>query len=238
MLLGFISRSVKSSRKSFHNNKIIVNNLTNELNLLTNQKLYVNKLNDDIVSLIIVSGPAGTGKTMLACYKAIDYLKHTDKKIIITRPAITVEENLGYLPGNSDEKMKPWTTPLFDYFSEHINKEKLNLYINTKRLEICPLGFMRGRTFNNAFIIADEMQNSSPNQMKMLVTRIGEESRLVITGDPDQSDFKILNGLEDIVNKVNNSENDEEIAYIKLTGNEISRSSVVKKMINLYENNK
>lgn len=201
-----------------------------------NQNKYYKSLFNEDTSLIVVTGPAGTGKTMIACKKAIDYLINTDHKVIITRPLIAVEdEKLGFLPGNINSKMQPWITPFIDYFLEDITKDKLNRYINSNKLEICPLAYMRGRTFNDAFIIADEMQNSTPIQMKMLVTRIGNNSKLVVTGDLYQSDIKNLNGLEDLVNKLSNIKNDNEIELINFDNNDISRSSLVKKIINLYE---
>jgi phosphate starvation-inducible PhoH-like protein len=218
-----------------HNKNVLNCKKFNEgINVTPNQQLFINKLNNDSTSLIVVSGPAGTGKTMFACNKAIDYLVKTNKKIIITRPLITVDEELGFLPGDIDKKMQPWTTPLFDYFLEFITKDKLNTYIKNNKLEICPLAFMRGRTFNNAFIIADEMQNSTPNQMKMLVTRLGKNSRLVITGDTKQTDLNINNGLTDIISKLELVD-DFEISLIRLINSDISRSSLVNKLISLYE---
>jgi len=231
-LLCLIYLSFSSSKR------VVCSKLINPTILTINQHKYNTKLLDEITSLIVVTGPAGTGKTMFACKKAVDYLQNTDKKVILTRPVISVEEEqLGFLPGNINNKMMPWVTPLFDYFLEDITREKLNTYINSNKLEICPLAYMRGRTFNNVFIIADEMQNSTPDQMKMLVTRVGKDSRLVVTGDLNQSDLKKFNGLKDLVDKLREIEEDDEIALINLEIVDISRSSLVKKMINLYENN-
>jgi phosphate starvation-inducible PhoH-like protein len=200
-----------------------------------NQQIYKEKLNNEATTMIVVTGTAGTGKTMFACQKAVEYLKNTNKKIILTRPLVSVEEEeLGFLPGNIDKKMQPWTTPLFDYLLEHMTKDRIQLLTKENRLEVCPLAYMRGRTFNNAFIIADEMQNSSPSQMKMLVTRIGKESRIVITGDLEQSDLNCINGLKDLIEKMNKINFDEEIARIELKSNDVCRSSLVKKMNNLY----
>jgi phosphate starvation-inducible PhoH-like protein len=168
----------------------------------TSQHTYVKYLDDATNKIIIPIGPAGTGKTMFACQKAITQLKSEEiDKIIITRPAVTVEEEIGFLPGNIVKKMDPWTKPIFDIFLEYFNRAELDLMLYNNKIEICPLAFMRGRTFKNAFIIADEMQNSSPNQMKMLVTRLGDNSRMVITGDLQQSDIKGENGLNDFVYK-------------------------------------
>lgn len=206
-----------------------------------NQNKYCNSLNDDNVDIIVVSGPAGTGKTMFACLKAVTLLKTgLKKKIVITRPLVTVEEELGFLPGNIQKKMDPWTRPIFDIFLEYYTKNELDLMINNNIIEISPLAYMRGRTFSDAFIIADEMQNSSPNQMMMLTTRIGRNSKLVITGDLNQSDKLVNNGLYDFVikNKMYSEYNLEDdknkIDVIEFNKNDIERSVIVQKVIDLY----
>lgn len=168
-----------------------------------NQQKYVNYLADANTDIVIVTGPAGTGKTMFACLRAIELLKRGEiKKIVVTRPLVTVEEELGFLPGNIAKKMDPWTKPLFDLFSEFYSKTEIDNLVYNNIIEICPLAFMRGRTFKHSFIIADEMQNSSPNQMKMLTTRIGINSKMIITGDLAQTDLLRDNGLYDFVNKI------------------------------------
>ena len=225
------------------------------------QKKYVDYLDNHNSKIIISLGPAGTGKTMFACQKAISHLRSEEiNKIIITRPVVTVEEEIGFLPGNIVKKMDPWTKPIFDIFLEYFNKAELNLMLYNNKIEICPLAFMRGRTFKNAFIIADEMQNSSPNQMKMLVTRLGENSRMVITGDLQQTDIKTQNGLEDFIsryntyqskndklnNKINsnnfNSNNfnnrNELIRIVNFSNEDVERSEIVKKVIEIYDYNK
>ena len=206
-----------------------------------NQNKYCNSLNDDNVDIIVVSGPAGTGKTMFACLKAVTLLKTgLKKKIVITRPLVTVEEELGFLPGNIQKKMDPWTRPIFDVFLEYYTKSELDLMINNNIIEISPLAYMRGRTFSDAFIIADEMQNSSPNQMMMLTTRIGRNSKLVVTGDLNQSDKLVNNGLYDFVikNKMYNEYTKEDdknkIDIIEFNKNDIERSVIVQKVIDLY----
>lgn len=203
-----------------------------------NQIQYEKDLQNEMKKLLLITGPPGTGKTMYACIKAVEYLKNpheTIKKIVITRPLIAVEnEELGFLPGNIESKMSPWTTPIIDYFYEHFTKKELANMLNENKIEICPLAFMRGRTFKNCFIIADEMQNSTPNQMKMLVTRIGTHSRMVITGDLGQSDLKGKNGLWDIQTKLHGVQ-DEEISCITFQSTDISRSSIVKKLYSFYE---
>jgi len=208
------------------------------------QEKYIDYLNNDSVNLIIAIGPAGTGKTLFACLKAITQLKNGEiNKLIVTRPIVPVEEEeIGFLPGSLVKKMDPWTKPIFDLFLEFFSKRELDDFINNNIIEIAPLAFMRGRTFKNSFIIADEMQNSSPNQMKMLTTRIGENTKMVITGDLNQSDIKFSNGLEDLINKINiynrkiNGQTDM-IQIVNFEKEDIERSELVKKIIEIYENN-
>jgi phosphate starvation-inducible PhoH-like protein len=237
---------IHSFNQIFHN-KINRNLFMKKLNSFTtiykpksiNQESYINHLNNNNYKMIISVGPAGTGKTFFACQKGISLIKSEEiNKIIITRPMVTVEEEFGFLPGNINEKMNPWTRPILDIFHEFYSKKDLDLMLNNGKIEICPLAFMRGRTFKNTFIIADEMQNSSPNQMKMLTTRLGENSRLVITGDLKQSDIIKENGLYDLIKRLENY--DSEIKLIKLihfSNNDIERSEIVKKIIEIYEGN-
>ena len=207
-----------------------------------NQKLYNEYLENNDNSIIIAVGPAGTGKTMFACMKAINLLKSGHlNKIIITRPVVPVEEDIGFLPGNIVKKMDPWTRPIFDMFLEFFSKSELDNMIYNGVIEVSPLAYMRGRTFKNAFIIADEMQNSSPNQMMMLTTRIGINSRMVITGDLKQTDKSKENGLIDFINKVktfydSNKMNNETncIKLLELSVDDVERSETVKKVIDIY----
>jgi len=205
-----------------------------------NQQKYHKYLNDDSCKIIIGVGPAGTGKTLFACQKAITQLKSEEiSKIIITRPVVTVEEEIGFLPGNILKKMDPWTKPIFDIFLEYVTKTELDLLLYSNKIEICPLAFMRGRTFKNSFIIADEMQNSSPNQMKMLTTRLGVNSRMVITGDLHQTDIQKENGLKDLIVKINtytnNNNNTNLISIIDFNNVDIERSDIAKKVIEIYD---
>jgi len=224
---------MQMSKKSFQSEK------TSQLYLpkTQNQKNYVTALNNNSSKIIIANGPAGTGKTLFACLKAINLLNKDEiKKIVITRPIIPVEEEeIGFLPGNVVKKMDPWTKPIFDLFLEYYSKTELDFLIGKNAIEICPLAFMRGRTFKNSFIIADEMQNSSPNQMKMLTTRIGQNSKMVITGDLHQSDILKENGLKDFINKINKCNNSANlINIIDLDNEDIERSEIVKKVIEIY----
>ena len=200
-----------------------------------NQEKYANYLNDDANKIIVSTGPAGTGKTLLACQKAITQMKREEiDKIIITRPVVTIEEDIGFLPGNINKKMDPWTKPIFDIFMEYYSKTEIDMLLNNGKIEICPLVFMRGRTFKNSFILADEMQNSSPNQMKMLVTRLGINSRMVITGDLHQTDIIKENGLRDFIYKVETYNNTNLIKIIKFDNDDVERSEIVKKVIEIY----
>jgi phosphate starvation-inducible PhoH-like protein len=207
-----------------------------------NQKIYVNTLNSKDDGITVVVGPAGTGKTLLACNSAVHYFKEGKiDKIIITRPVVPVEEDIGFLPGTLVKKMDPWTRPIFDIFEEYYSKSQVTNMVLNGQIEISPLGFMRGRTFKNAFIIADEMQNSSPNQMYMLLTRIGINSRMVITGDLEQSDKMENNGLKDWIERYNlNKEfqaKNKNINFVELDNNDIQRSELVNQIITLYHSN-
>jgi phosphate starvation-inducible PhoH-like protein len=207
-----------------------------------NQEKYVNYLNNNNANIVLAVGPAGTGKTMFACMKAIDFLKNKKlNKIIITRPIVSVEEEeLGFLPGNLVKKMDPWTRPIIDIFMEFYSKTEVDNMIYNNIIEISPLAYMRGRTFKNAFIIADEMQNSSPNQMLMLTTRIGINSKLVITGDLNQTD-RIMNknGLSDLITKIKAykkfKEINNSIEIVEFGKEDIERSKIVEKIIEIYQ---
>ena len=207
-----------------------------------NQKLYFNYLKDPDTDIVLGVGPAGSGKTMFACYQAIQELMNGKiQKIIMTRPLVSVDkEDIGFLPGSLVNKMDPWTRPIFDILLEFFNQREITSMIQTGIIEISPLAYMRGRTFKNAFIIADEMQNSSPNQMLMMTTRIGEGTKMVITGDIKQSDREDENGLLDFMNKikkynVNNEDKLNKIKLVELEASDVERSLVVKKILKMYE---
>ena len=168
-----------------------------------NQHKYWNMLKDDKKSIVIAHGPAGCGKTLLATQNGIDLLKlQKIEKIVITRPVVGADEEIGFLPGSLNKKMEPWTRPLVDIFHKNYTVNRVQKMIHSEQIEIAPLAFMRGRTFENCYIIADEMQNTTPNQFKMLLTRIGEGSKLVITGDLDQTDRGKNNGMADFLHKL------------------------------------
>jgi phosphate starvation-inducible protein PhoH len=200
-----------------------------------NQHIYSKYLNNKNVSVVACVGPAGTGKTLLATVNGINQLKENlIDKIIITRPLVSADEDIGYLPGNLEDKMAPWTRPMMDIFYDYFDSNQIEYMINEKIIEICPLAYMRGRTFKNSWIIADEMQNATINQMKMILTRIGNGSKMIITGDLLQHDRKNeINGLADFMDKLKNS-NSTLIKCIRFNDNDIKRHKVVKEIINLY----
>jgi len=212
------------------------------------QANYLQCLNDKSNSMIFVTGPAGTGKTALACNSAIkDFQEGIYNKIIITRPVVPVEEEIGFLPGSINKKMDPWIRPIFDVFLEFYSKRELDDMINNNVIEISPLGFMRGRTFKNAYIIADEMQNSSPNQMLMLTTRIGEGSKMVVTGDLKQADKSgQQSGLQDFIIKwtkykqleavkYNNTDINHGLKWVELGKDDVVRAPIVAKILDIYD---
>lgn len=201
-----------------------------------NQKMYVHYLNDPSISILVSTGPAGTGKTLFACATAVQELmdRHVDK-IVLTRPIVPVEEDIGYLPGSLVNKMHPWTRPIFDILEEFYSPRDIESMIHSGIIEISPLAFMRGRTFKRSFVIADEMQNSSPNQMLMLATRLGENSRMVITGDLKQSDRCENNGLLDLMNKLDlYTKPMNNIKQVKLDQRDVQRSKTVSNILRIY----
>lgn len=213
-----------------------------------NQHSYVQYLNDWNIPIVLGIGPAGCGKTMFACLQAIQELRNGNiDKIVLTRPIVSVEEEeLGFLPGNLVKKMDPWTRPVFDIFSEFYQQRDIENMIHCGILEISPLAYMRGRTFKRSFIIADEMQNSTPNQMMMLTTRIGEHSKMVITGDLKQSDRSVDNGLLDLIEKLDiykkkniNRINDDNISIeiVKMITTDVQRSKIVSQILDVYNVN-
>jgi phosphate starvation-inducible PhoH-like protein len=205
-----------------------------------NQRNFVELMRNDKVDIIVAIGPAGTGKTMLACYAAVEALRLKKvNKIVVTRPVVSVDEELGFLPGSLESKMDPWTRPIFDTLRETFSAKEIEKMMEESVIEIVPLGFMRGRTFKNAWIIADEMQNSSPTQMFMLATRIGEGSKMIITGDLNQSDLNPnKNGLLEIYHKVRMTERQnglDYVQYIELDKEDVQRSRAAKIILGIYE---
>ena len=209
--------------------------------LKNNQIIYKNALLNNNIPIVVCTGAAGTGKTMIACYEAIRKLqKEKIKKIIITRPTVTVEENLGFLPGTLEDKLYPFMIPIYDYFSEFYTKDQIIKLIKEGTIEIAPLAFMRGRTFTNSFVIADEMQNSTPAQFKMLLTRIGSDSKLVINGDLKQNDLVGPSGLKDFLELVDRKYTSNEqltldgFSIIELENDCIQRHKIIENILSIY----
>lgn len=200
-----------------------------------NQEIYLEKLNNEEKMVIFAIGPAGTGKTLLAVQWAIDQFKEQRvSKIIVTRPAVSVDEEHGFLPGDLNEKMAPWTRPIFDVFSENFSAQELAHLVEEGLIETSPLAYMRGRTFKNAVVIADEMQNATPNQMKMLLTRLGVGSNMIVTGDLQQADHPSNNGLLEFLKLFNDFENNQYVDLCTFTADDIERHDAVKEVLAIY----
>lgn len=185
-----------------------------------NQRILLKKLKQNRHDILLVKGPAGTGKTYMAVRDAISKYKDGDiDKIVITRPNVTTGDDLGFLPGTLTEKMAPWTRPIIDVFNECFSVAQVNNMLASEELEIAPLAYMRGRTFKNCIVIADEMQNATPEQMKMLMTRVGDNCNMVITGDTDQYDRQkigITSGLADITKRLQDRDEQQRVDEIEL----------------------
>jgi phosphate starvation-inducible PhoH-like protein len=186
--------------------------------------------------ITVALGPAGTGKSYLAMLAALkDLQQGRCRKIVLTRPAVGVEdEQHGFLPGDLNQKMEPWTRPLLDIMKEFYHPREVVKMIEDGIVEISPLAFMRGRTFRDSWIVADEMQNATPNQMKMLLTRIGENSRIVVTGDIEQTDKKMIdNGLMDLADKLE-SHPVPGMQICRLGVRDVQRHRVIEQVLKLY----
>jgi phosphate starvation-inducible PhoH-like protein len=185
-----------------------------------NHTIYKALLENIRMPIVVAVGPAGTGKTLMACKTAA---RMNPNRLVLTRPTVSVDEDIGFLPGSVEEKMGPWTRPMMDVLPKYLKPE------------ICPLAYMRGRTFDSSWVIADEMQNSTPNQMKMILTRIGQNSKLVITGDIEQHDRGYEdNGLLDLIQRMK----DYPIAGIGLvefTVDDIKRHEIIKDILRMYK---
>lgn len=200
-----------------------------------NQEEYLLKLLDQSKNIVFALGPAGTGKTLIACQVGIKLFKEgLVDKIVVTRPAVSVDEEHGFLPGTLQQKMEPWTRPIFDVLAEYYYARDIDNMIREGVVEISPLAYMRGRTFKNSYIIADEMQNATPNQMKMLLTRLGEGSKMVVTGDLRQADRLEDNGLIDFCRLLENKDNLKRLDIVQFGMKDIERHEAVKEVLQIY----
>ena len=229
-----VENNVVSLNTYYNNRKRQVHLLPKTLN----QETYINLLTDPSKIIVFATGPAGTGKTMLAMLAGIKAFKDGSvSKIVLTRPAVGVDdEKHGFLPGDLNQKMEPWTRPLFDVLAEYYDRKDIARMLDEQIIEISPLAFMRGRTFKNSWIIADEMQNATPNQMKMLLTRIGENSKMIVTGDTRQADRKDAdNGLLDFKELVEQYRNCQFVSGVEMSGKDIQRHPAVVEILKIYK---
>ncbi len=216
-------------------NDILVHGVNGRLikALSVNQRKMVDLMRTN--DMLFAVGPAGTGKTYTAVALAVKALKDKEvRKIILTRPAVESGENLGFLPGDLKEKLDPYMQPLYDALRDMIPYEKLESFIEKGIVQIAPLAFMRGRTLDGAFVILDEAQNTTHNQMKMFLTRMGKNAKFIITGDPGQIDLprKQISGLKEVLHTLDRIDG---IARVTMDDKDIIRHKLVKKIINAYE---
>ncbi len=186
----------------------------------------------DAKNLVMALGPAGTGKTYLAIAKAVEALDAGKVgRIVLSRPAVEAGESIGYLPGDMEDKLAPYLRPLYDALSDRMTMKRVKFLMQEGAIEIAPVGYMRGRTLNNAFVVIDEAQNCTYGQLKMLLTRLGWHSTMVVTGDPNQSD--LLNGLSGLADVAGKFEQVSNIAVVRLAEQDIVRHPLVAEMLHV-----
>jgi phosphate starvation-inducible protein PhoH and related proteins len=237
-----LSRAKQRERNSSHQNNLIeikqYQQKKRQVHIIPrnlSQESYIELLKNPRKYITFAIGPAGTGKTLLAVQMAIKALQEKSvEKIVITRPAVSVDEEHGFLPGTLNEKMAPWTRPIFDVFEEYYSTQEIAKMMDDGILEISPLAYMRGRTFKTSYIIADEMQNATPSQMKMLLTRLGENSKMVVTGDLQQADRPSANGLLDFIAKFDKINQHKTVALVRFDVKDIERHDAVKEILKIY----
>lgn len=203
------------------------------------QLKYTQALQSVKPEVVVAIGAAGSGKTMLGLHEGIVKLKNQEvSKIILTRPMVSVDETLGILPGGVLEKMEPWIRPFTDVLLTHYSKSNIEKLFKEEVIELCPLATMRGRSFNNAWIMCDEAQNTTVQQMLMLLTRIGKNSKLVITGDHEQYDYGFHNnGLIDLIERLRLAENNTDwIELVHFDAKDVERHRIIPHVISLYRN--
>ena len=229
-LLSKINSGIKRNGKKISSVEIIENKSIKVKNI--NQFKYMETISNSTITFGI--GPAGTGKTFLAVASAVKlYAENKIRKIVLTRPAVEAGERLGYLPGDLSQKIDPYLVPLFDALEHFFGNEKLGYLIEKRNIEIVPLAYMRGRTLNDACIILDEAQNATTNQIKMFLTRLGENSKVIITGDETQIDLykKDYSGLKKTRKKLANI---DEISVMEFENSDIVRNPIVSKILEVF----
>ena len=229
-----IIKNMKKNKKNNHSSEISIKTPKKKIWSRTNgqTKLIKEILNKKILFVI---GPAGTGKTFIAVSHAVSMLTSgLVDKIVISRPAVEAGEKLGFLPGDLKEKIDPYLRPIYDSLDENLPKDKVMTLIENQKIEIAPIAYLRGRTLNNSYIILDEAQNTSPIQMKMFLTRLGENSKMVITGDITQIDlpFKNKSGL---IDAIDNLKKIKDISFVYLTEKDVVRHPLVQKIVKAYD---
>lgn len=231
-----MSHSSDDYTTSDHSHEVIVHGVSGRIikAQTVNQRRLVESMRKN--DMVFAIGPAGTGKTYTGVALAVQALKNKEvKRIILTRPAVEAGENLGFLPGDLKEKLDPYMQPLYDALRDMIPPEKLAMFIENGTIQIAPLAFMRGRTLDNAFVILDEGQNTTHNQMKMFLTRMGKNAKFMITGDPGQIDLprRTISGLKEALLILKNVEG---VGMIVLDDKDVIRHKLVKKVIEAYRN--
>jgi phosphate starvation-inducible PhoH-like protein len=200
-----------------------------------NQEDLVAALEDNTKHIVFAVGPAGCGKTLLATLHAIKCLKEgLVEKIVITRPNVAVDDkDIGFLPGDITKKLSPWCMPVLDILGEYYSQKEIAMMLEEGIIEMIPLAYMRGRTLKNAYIIFDEAQNSTPTSMLSVLTRIGEGSRMIVTGDVKQGDRGYSNGLSDFISRFANGST--HIELIQFTPKDVERHPVIREVLELYK---
>ncbi len=205
------------------------------------QKVYIDALENPQKHIVVAHGSAGSGKTKIAIDIGVKHFLQKDiDRIVITRPVVPVGSDIGFLPGNLEQKMKPWLMPVYDALSNHFDSQQLDRLTKTRCLEIAPLTYMRGRTFENCWIVCDEAQNCTPTQLLMILTRIGKNSKLIITGDPEQYDYtnaNSINGLSDLIDRLeHDSVGNDGVVSVKFSSSDIERHHIIPYILHLYKN--
>lgn len=205
-------------------------NITGKTNSVRHEA-YLSALRNNKIPLVIATGPAGTGKTKFPCSVGIDLI--TDRqyeRLIVTRPTVPVgDEEIGFLPGDVNDKLYPWMSHMMEYIDLY------NLQYVQSKIDMVSLSYIRGETWHDRWVIADEMQNSTPLQMKTLLTRVGENTKLVITGDLTQCDRSTENGLQDLIDRLGLLENEDIMTHVEFTTDDVRRSEFVRYMLDLYQ---
>lgn len=203
------------------------------------QKTYHAHLRDAGVAMVVAAGAAGSGKTLLAVNAAVNALEAGEvRKIVLSRPAVSAGEELGFLPGSVEEKMRPWLMPLYDALEKRLSPGKVRAMLDAGRIELCPIAHMRGRTFDDAYVVVDEAQNATETQFRMVITRLGIGSKLVLTGDPSQVDIRTRSGLVDFLERYEGAiavPTISGVRVVRLSAEDCVRHPVVREMLAFFD---